>query len=33
MSYVKLNLENAYKFVASEQIEALKSEVVEAANV
>ena len=33
MSYLKLNLENAYKFVASEQIEALKSEVVEAANV
>ena len=33
MSYVKLNLENAYKFVSSEQIEALKSEVVEAANV
>ena len=33
MSYVKLNLENAYKFVANEQIEALKSEVVEAANV
>ena len=33
MSYVKLNLENAYKFVASEQIDALKSEVVEAANV
>ena len=33
MSYVKLNLENAYKFVSSEQIEALKNEVVEAANV
>ena len=33
MSYVKLNLDNALKFVPNEQVEALKKEVVEAANV
>ncbi len=33
MSYVKLNLDNALKFVASEQVEAMKQEVVDAANV
>ena len=33
MSYVKLNLDNAVKFVSNEQIEAMKEEVVSAANV
>ena len=33
MSYVKLNLDNALKFVPNEQIEAMKEEVVNAANV
>ena len=33
MSYVKLNLDNALKFVTNEQVEAMKDEVVNAANV
>ena len=33
MSYIKLNLENALKFVDEEQISLLKKEVVAAANV
>ena len=33
MSYIKLNLENATKFVSSEQLNAVKEEVVAAANV
>ena len=33
MSYVKLNLDNALKFVSNEQVEAMKEEVVNAANV
>ena len=33
MSYFKLNLENALKFVNKEQVEAMKEEVVNAANV
>ena len=33
MSYIKLNLENALKFVNNEQVEAMKDEVVNAANV
>ena len=33
MSYVKLNFDNALKFVSNEQIEAMKEEVVSAANV
>ena len=33
MSYVKLNLDNALKFVSNEQVEAMRDEVVNAANV
>ena len=33
MSYIKLNLDNALKFVTNEQVEAMKAEVVSAANV
>ena len=33
MSYIKLNLDNALKFVSNEQVEAMKDEVVSAANV
>ena len=33
MSYIKLNLDNALKFVTNEQVEAMKEEVVNAANV
>ncbi len=33
MSYIKLNLDNALKFVTNEQVEAMKDEVVSAANV
>ena len=33
MSYIKLNLDNALKFVSNEQAEAMKDEVVSAANV
>ena len=33
MSYLKLNIENALKFVDAKEVEAIKSEIVEAANV
>ena len=33
MSYLKLNVENALKFVDAKEVEAIKSEIVEAANV
>ena len=33
MSYIKLNLDNALKFVNNEQVEAMKDEVISAANV
>ena len=33
MSYVKLNLDNALKFVSNDSVEALKKEVIDAANV
>lgn len=33
MSYLKLNIENALKFVDAKEVDAIKSEIVEAANV